>query len=138
MIMYSKIFLLLRYFARFYIYIFGRESCHKTVVWLFSIHVVLHNMPNIEQNGKISKDDQHSKTKLDESKTNLIRYRCGSLSHWACFILHKKWSFPLRISSENVTKFGHIENFRKSWEIQQYFAQIYQSFVLKWQFVSVY
>ena len=48
----------------------------------------------------------------------------------ACLFLHKKWSFPLRISSVNVTKsvgncgFGHIY-WRNPWWETSFFAQLF-------------
>ena len=54
-----------------------------------------------------------TKFKLNESRFSLIfEFSTENFKHWtgrlldAGIILHKKWNFPLRISSVNVTKFA--------------------------------
>ena len=62
--------------------------------------------------------------------TMQINYQWLSLLHSQWLSIHKKWSFPLRISSVNVTKsavscgFGHICWRNPSWKISFFCASI--------------
>ena len=64
-------------------------------------------------NESIWLNSQNDFSKLRNIKINSFKSLCKSMD-WFTISVHKKWSFPLRISSVNVTKsavscwFGHI------------------------------